>query len=158
MSWASPGGAGGVEYSYGGSLFPQPGHQAWLRASTGICDGRIKECTMRKRGQADNPHPGRETLVSTALRDAADMNSERSNQAKHLRSSQCSDTQEVHFIAKKTKPQPYYFQGQTQVFLSVLRQQSQAVAKACSLYPAAMKVLRTAQSTSARTDEGACCV
>lgn len=151
-------GTGGVEYSYGGSLFPQPGYLAWLRTSTGICDERIKEFTVGKGGQADNPHPGRETLVSTVLRDAADMNSGRSNQAKHLHSSQCSYTQEVHFIAKKTKPQPYYFQGQTQVFLSVLRQQSQAVAKACSLCPAAMKELRTAQSTSANTDKGACCV
>lgn len=120
--------------------------------------GELRSSLWGRGGQADNPHPGRETLVSTVLRDAADMNSGRSNQAKQLHSSQCSYTQEVHFIAKKTKPQPYYFQGQTQVFLSVLRQQSQAVAKACSSCPAAMKELRTAQSTSANTDKGACCV
>lgn len=64
MSWTAAVGTGGVEYSYGGSLFPQPGHLAWLRASTEICDGRIKECTVGKGGQADDPHPGRETLAS----------------------------------------------------------------------------------------------
>lgn len=68
---------------HGGSQFPQPGHLAWLRASTEICDGRIKECTVGKGSQADNPRPGRETLANTALRDAVDMNSGRSNQAKH---------------------------------------------------------------------------
>lgn len=49
-SCASPVGTGGVEYSYGGSLFPQPGYLAWLRTSTGICDGRIKEFTVGKGG------------------------------------------------------------------------------------------------------------
>lgn len=68
---------------HGGSLFAQPGHLARLRASTEICDGRIKECAVGKGGQADDPHPGRETLANTALRDAADFNSGRSNQAKH---------------------------------------------------------------------------
>lgn len=53
----------GIEYF----MFPQPGHLPWLRASTETCDGRIKECTVGKVGQADDPNPSRETLASTAL-------------------------------------------------------------------------------------------
>lgn len=52
---------------------------------------------------ATTPHPGRGTMAITVLTDVADVNSIQMQPSKGLRSSQCSDTQEVHFIAKKTK-------------------------------------------------------
>lgn len=67
----------------------------------------------------------------------------------------------MRFIAKKTKPQPCRFQGQTQVFPSVLGQQRRAAA---SSGPAGTRaVTRTAGSPDepmrlwrASTDEGGC--
>lgn len=129
-SWAGPvSPAQGRDY-HPPRGFSSPGPQPRLSFSSNLC---WENHGARGPSEADSPPclpaegPWPTTHPRTRRRELRQM--QPSKGLHH--SGQCSDTQEVHFIAKKTKPQPCCFQGQTQVFLSVLPQQARAVARSC---------------------------